>query len=326
MTIKVIGHYAHANDVRVPYKGTPNHSGRFNPEVIVLHDTASGLDMNGPVSWLCNPRAKASAHFVIGRGGEIVQLAPCNVKTWHAGKSSYYGRRNVNNFAVGIEMVNPGWLTSKDGGKTGTFSRGAPTWDATKYGIRQVTDDAHPGHYYWMAYTNEQLEAVIELGRALKEAYPGIKDVVGHWFISPGRKVDPNPLFPMDRVKSLILSGRGPVHIPNAMPNANPSKPDPIQEEVNKTNAEVDEYNDYDATTVADLNLRPWPDSPNRVGVIRQGGRVNIERQSTSQKDGAVWYRVAVAKDEVSRNDKNRPDADGKFRGFVHSGYVRLVD
>jgi len=308
-------------DKAVTFKATPNKSGSFIPDLIILHDTASGLTSKGPIDWLCNPVAKASAHFVLGREGDITQLAPTNIKTWHAGKSSYHGQPNVNNRAVGIEIVNPGWLTSKDGGKTATFSKGSPTWDAARYGIYQITDDAHPGRYYWMSYTVEQINAVIEMCRALVAAYPRIKDIQPHWYISPGRKVDVNPLFPLQRVRDAVFSNRG-----------------PVQEEV-KTTEEVlapnvplaadekDAANDYDAFATANLNLRPWPDSPNRFGVVKIQGEIDVERTSVSQKDGSTWFFVRVKPDQMASKEKGAAvDADGYMRGFVSSTYVKMVD
>ena len=43
------------------------------------------------------------------------------------------------------------------------------------------------------------LDAIVA---ALREAYPTIQEVVGHDDISPGRKVDPGPAFPMSRFQN----------------------------------------------------------------------------------------------------------------------------
>lgn len=319
---EIVAHRLHVNGSPVPFKQTPNQSGKITPEAIVMHDTASGLSADGPISWLCDTRAKASAHFVLGRDGKITQLAYTNRKTWHAGKSSLHGRRNVNNFAIGIEMVSPGWLTSKDGGKTATFSRGSPTWDAKQYGIHQITDDGHPGHYYWMSYTDEQIEAAFGMCAALKDYYSTIKEVTGHFIISPGRKVDPNPLFPLQRLNDYTIRNRGPVNLDKpAMPKAPDYDNTPPAE-----GKEVDENNDFDAVTTTNLNIRPWPDSPNRFGTIKVGSPVDIVRQSVSQKDGATWYFVEVAKGHVMSRDGGKPDSDDKYRGFVHGSFLRMVD
>lgn len=305
----------------VMYKPTPNVSGALVPEIVILHDTASGLTIDGPVDWLCNKNAKASAHFVVGRDGTVVQLAPTNVKTWHAGKSKYKGRANVNNFSIGIENVNPGWLTSKDGGVTGTFSRGAPTWDAKKYGIHQVTDDAHPGKYYWMSYTVEQVECNIAILRAIKEAYPKLYDIQTHWFISPGRKVDVNPLFPLQRVRDAVLNNRGPVDV--VVPT---TAEEILPPHVPLAKDEKDQVYDYDGVAKTNLNIRPFPDSPKRFGVIKKGGKIDIERSSVSQKDAAPWYLVKVHKDEFSmREGDSQPDANGFITGFVAASFVELV-
>jgi hypothetical protein len=66
-----------------------------------------------------------------------------------------------------------------------------------------VTDEHGVG--WWMDYTPEQITAVTELCKALAVAYP-ISDITTHWAISPGRKVDTNPLFPLERVKREVFS------------------------------------------------------------------------------------------------------------------------
>lgn len=39
--------------------------------------------------------------------------------------------------------------------------------------------------------------------RALAEAYP-IEEIITHWLISPGRKIDTNPLFPLEQVRAAV--------------------------------------------------------------------------------------------------------------------------
>ena len=52
----------------------------------------------------------ASAHLVIDRNGDIIQLVPFNVESWHAGKSFHLGRVNLNHYSIGIELDNLGKL------------------------------------------------------------------------------------------------------------------------------------------------------------------------------------------------------------------------
>ena len=72
-----------------PWRATPNIGSAMRPEIIVLHETAGRLDPTSSIAWLCNPSARASAHFVVDREGRTTQLAACNMRTWHAGQSSY---------------------------------------------------------------------------------------------------------------------------------------------------------------------------------------------------------------------------------------------
>jgi len=47
---------------------------------------------------------EVSAHFLVRRDGEIVQFVSTRDRAWHAGRSSWQGRENCNDFSVGIEL------------------------------------------------------------------------------------------------------------------------------------------------------------------------------------------------------------------------------
>ena len=84
-----------------PYKG----GGDLEHRYLVFHYTA-GRSAQSSIDFLCTPEAKASAHVVIARDGAITQLAPFNIKTWHAGISQWNGLNGLNSYSIGIEMDN----------------------------------------------------------------------------------------------------------------------------------------------------------------------------------------------------------------------------
>ena len=45
-----------------------------------------------------------SSHFLIRRDGELLQFVSCDERAWHAGTSSWRGRDNCNDYAIGIEL------------------------------------------------------------------------------------------------------------------------------------------------------------------------------------------------------------------------------
>jgi AmpD protein len=47
---------------------------------------------------------QVSAHFVIRRDGELLQFVSCDDRAWHAGRSSWRGRDECNDYAIGIEL------------------------------------------------------------------------------------------------------------------------------------------------------------------------------------------------------------------------------
>lgn len=77
-------------------------------DTIVLHHTEID-SAQGVIAWFNNPRARVSSHFTVDRDGKIYQHVSCFRTAWHAGISAdFYGRRDVNRFSIGIEMVNRG--------------------------------------------------------------------------------------------------------------------------------------------------------------------------------------------------------------------------
>lgn len=156
MSYSVENHLLLKDGNPVSWKRSPNHGGIITPEIIVLHYTG---DMGtGGLQWLCDYQSGVSAHLWIARTGKVWQLVPFNLRAWHAGRSEYNGRPDVNTFSIGIELQGIG----KD-------------------------------------WPDEQIEELHWVLKALYEAYD-IQDIVGHEDVAPGRKTDPGPEFPWDRV------------------------------------------------------------------------------------------------------------------------------
>jgi AmpD protein len=47
---------------------------------------------------------QVSAHFLVGRDGRCTQFVDCRARAWHAGRSSWQGRENCNDYSIGIEL------------------------------------------------------------------------------------------------------------------------------------------------------------------------------------------------------------------------------
>ncbi|MCW5943642.1 MAG: N-acetylmuramoyl-L-alanine amidase [Fimbriimonadaceae bacterium] len=131
-------------------------------DTIVLHHTAN-TTLGGVVRWFATTESQVSSHYTIGKDGSIAQHVSTFDRAWHAGKSvDKFGRENLNNFTVGIEMVNKG-----------------------------------DGEDKW---TDEQVEAVRLLILSLKRRFP-LKYITTHEYIAvpKGRKNDPKN-FPWEKL------------------------------------------------------------------------------------------------------------------------------
>lgn len=98
------------NTIQKIWKGSPNFwIGRkgYKPELVVIHimdGTLFGTD-----AWFANPASQVSAHYGIGKSGEIHQYVKEEDAAWHAGRvdapSSKLIKTNVNPnlYTIGIE-------------------------------------------------------------------------------------------------------------------------------------------------------------------------------------------------------------------------------
>lgn len=100
---------------------------------------------------------RVSAHALIRRDGSLVQFVSLLERAWHAGRSSFQGVEECNDFSIGIEL--------------------------------EGTDD--------IPYTPEQYRALAEVSTVICSAWPDITcdRITGHCDIAPGRKTDPGPVF-----------------------------------------------------------------------------------------------------------------------------------
>jgi len=89
---------------------TPNVSSRsIKPEAIVLHHSSGSYA--GGVSWCRNPKSQVSYHVLIARNGDRTVLAKDTQRAWHAGKSFWKGRSDLNSWSLGVAWEGD---TSKD--------------------------------------------------------------------------------------------------------------------------------------------------------------------------------------------------------------------
>lgn len=137
-----------------------NRSPQASIEYLIYHYTA--CDLATSLKILCDDKSDnpVSAHYLIDENGDVYQLVDEEKRAWHAGKSSWEGRDDINSWSIGIELVNPG----------------------------------HGLHY--RPFPKAQMESLASLSLQIIDQYK-IKpwNILGHSDIAPTRKVDPGELF-----------------------------------------------------------------------------------------------------------------------------------
>lgn len=111
---------------------------------------------------------RVSSHLVIARDGDLTQYVSFNDRAWHAGRSSFQGRLECNDYSVGVEL--------------------------------EGEDD--------VPYEAVQYEVLGEVIAALRAAYPLMSPerIAGHSDVAPGRKTDPGPAFDWPRAQRCIAA------------------------------------------------------------------------------------------------------------------------
>ena len=157
--------------LQIEYIQSPHYSER-PPDTqiwaIVIHATAND-SLNGVIEWFTNPQSLVSAHYNIDKDGRVVQMARDEQRAWHAGKSQWKGIEDVNDFSIGIELVNR-------------------------------NDGADP-------YPEEQYQVCLKLCKYLVKKYDiQAGDIMSHRAISLTGKTDPAG-FDMDRLRRDVAAG-----------------------------------------------------------------------------------------------------------------------
>ncbi len=204
-----------------PFVPTPNMGGALRPELLCLHYTVS-WPAKAVIGGFTRTGANASAHLVLDLDGTFTQMVPFDRQAWHAGKSEWKGRSGCNAFSLGIEIVNPGpvFRDPIKGGEWRDVNK--RVW--TGGHVELVPPDGFPGHWRnWAPYPEAQLVSLESVCREICREY-AISEVVGHSDISPERKFDPGPAFPMDRIR--LACGLRDTDASELAPDSEPTKPD----------------------------------------------------------------------------------------------------
>jgi AmpD protein len=80
---------------------TPNKGSKvIIPAAVVLHHSDGSY--RGGVAWIANPASNVSYHVLIARDGRRTVFANDTERCWHAGKSNWQGRPDLNSWSLGL--------------------------------------------------------------------------------------------------------------------------------------------------------------------------------------------------------------------------------
>ena len=179
-TFQVIeGQLIGARQIASPnYNARPAHS---EIELLVVHNISLPPSQFGggyieqffqnELDWSLHPYfqtiqgMQVSTHLLILRSGEVLQFVNFNQRAWHSGRSTYLGKKECNDYSIGIEL--------------------------------EGSDD--------LPFQEIQYQVLAQVVTVLQAAYPKLlQHVAGHSDIARGRKTDPGPYFDWLKIRRLI--------------------------------------------------------------------------------------------------------------------------
>lgn len=141
------------------YKNSPCPNFGSRIRAIIIHYTE--INLQETLEKFADPNSQVSSHYVVDKNGDIYNLIDDIERAWHAGESCWNGEANLNNYSIGIEIVNSGFEP----------------------------------------YIDEQINSVITLVSYLKAKYNIKNySIIGHSDIASERKQDPGKLFPWKKL------------------------------------------------------------------------------------------------------------------------------
>ncbi|MEX1202651.1 MAG: N-acetylmuramoyl-L-alanine amidase [Ferruginibacter sp.] len=134
--------------------------GLRKPNAVIIHHTAQN-SCEQTLATFTKKSTQVSAHYVICEDGTLYHMLNDYMRAWHAGSGKWGGQTDINSSSIGIEIDN---------------------------------DGTEP-------FTEAQLNSLIGLLASLKKTHNiPTANFIAHGDIAPGRKVDPNVLFPWKRL------------------------------------------------------------------------------------------------------------------------------
>jgi N-acetyl-anhydromuramyl-L-alanine amidase AmpD len=142
-------------------RASPNHGPRPAGVTpsLIVIHGTEGTDA-GDLAWLQKRESGVSYHYLIQRDGSVFRMVADERRAWHAGVSTWQGRGNANDYSIGIGLSN----------------RNGEAYSPAQY---------------------QSLGALLAILTARHGIHPS--RIVGHYHISPGRKVDPGYHFEWGR-------------------------------------------------------------------------------------------------------------------------------
>jgi len=139
-------------------------------EYVVIHYTGMKSTKDA-LNRLCDVNSDVSAHYLIDENGIITKMVDEKLRAWHAGKSCWKGKENINDNSIGIELSNCGH----------------------EFGYNDFSD--------------KQLSSLKKLLKEIFEKYNlPASALLAHSDVAPNRKKDPGEKFPW---KDFANSGFG---------------------------------------------------------------------------------------------------------------------
>ncbi len=147
------------NALKTSFIPTVNFGSR-KPDFVIIHHTAQD-SLAQTIRTFTLERTQVSAHYIVSRDGEVVQMLNDDLRAWHAGSGKWGNNFDMNSCSIGIELDNNGFEP----------------------------------------FSENQINSLLILLTKLKVTHNiPTSNFIGHGDVAPSRKSDPSILFPWKKL------------------------------------------------------------------------------------------------------------------------------
>lgn len=145
----------------------PKGKNKNKTQIILSHTSREVEQYLASLKFRYNGSFDRVPHFIITRGGDVLQLLP------ETGFNNFFTKESINQNSVVVSLENLGWLEKKP------LSNHYINWIGSIY-KEEVYEKKWRDFFFWQPYTQVQVDSLVKLCYQLTDSLPIERRAIGH--------------------------------------------------------------------------------------------------------------------------------------------------